>query len=59
MLTKSLSMPGFIALIAGTYNGQLKCIYLKNQKPFVNILIPFQNLHKILNIVKKKLSLIA
>ena len=52
-------MPGFIALIAGTYNGQLKCIYLKNQKPFVNILIPFQNLHKILNIVKKKLSLIA
>lgn len=35
---------------------QFKCNYLKNQKHFVEILLPFRNLRKILNILKQKLD---
>ena len=42
-----------------SYRNQFKCIYRNNQKLFVNIFIHFLNLHKIVNILKKKLSLIA
>ena len=59
MLTHSLSMPGILATIWGTYNNQFKCTYLKNQKLFAHILILFQNRHKTLNILKKNLNLIA
>ena len=56
MLTHSLSMPGILAAIRGTYNNQFKCTYLKNQKLFAHILILFQNRHKTLNILKKNLN---
>ena len=59
MLTKFLPMPGILPIIRGTYRSQLKFIYLKKQNPFVDILMYFQNLYKVLNILKKKLSLIA
>ena len=52
-------MPGILPIIRGTYRTQLKLIYLKKQKPFVDILTYFQNLYKVLNILKKTLSLIA
>ena len=45
-------------MIEGIYRNPLypKCIYLKNQKLFVNILMHFLNLHKILNIFLKKVE---
>ena len=36
MLTHCLPMPGILAIIQVVYRSQLKCIYLKNQKIFVD-----------------------
>ena len=52
-------MPDILAIILGIFRNQFKCIYLKSQTLFVDILLHFQNLHKILTILKKSLSLIA
>ena len=40
-------------------NSQFKCNYLKNKKVFLNIMFHFWNLHQILNILKKKMIVIA
>ena len=40
-------------------NSQFKCNYLKSEKPFLNFLIHFLNLYKVLNILKEKMIVIA
>ena len=52
-------MPTILAIIRTIYRNRFKCTYLKTQTLFLNILLHFQNLHEILKILKKKLSLIA
>ena len=59
MLTHFLQISVILSTKRETYSNQFKCAYLKNQKPFVDILILFQNLHKIWNLLEKMLSLIA
>ena len=59
MLTHFLQISVILSTKRETYSNQFKCAYLKNQKPFVDILILFQNLHKIWNILKKMLSIIS
>ena len=46
-------MQGIVALMHWIYRNLFKCIYVKNQKLFVIILMHFSNLHKILNIFLK------
>ena len=41
------------------WHNQFGSNYLKNEKLFLNFFLHFQNLHKILNICNKKMSLIA
>ena len=38
---------------------QFKCKYLSNQKRFLNVLFHFWHLHQILNILEKKMMVIA
>ena len=45
--------------IAGICHSQFKCNYLKNENSFLNFLFHFCNLHKILNILKEKMIVIA
>ena len=52
-------MQSILATIRGTYRDQFKCIYLWNQTFFLDILLYFENLYKMLKIKKKFLSLIA
>ena len=59
MLTHCLPMPAVVALMRWIYSNQSKFIYLKNQKLFVNILMHFSNLHRILKFFLKNLSSIA
>ena len=40
-------------------NPQLKCNYLKNENCFLNLLLHLKNLHQILNILKKRMIVIA
>ena len=40
-------------------DSQFKCNYLKNENLFLNFLLDFSNLHKISNILKKKVMVIA
>ena len=51
-------MTSILVIIGGISGNQFKCNYLRNQKVFVKFPSPFWNLHKILNIVKKNMSLI-
>ena len=39
--------------------GQFKCNYLKNEKPFHNILFHFCNLHQTLNVLEEKMVVIG
>ena len=52
-------MTNILFKIARTCNSRFKCNYLKNQKPFGNLLLHFWNLHLILNILKEKMIVIA
>ena len=52
-------MLSILAIIRGIYRKQVKCNYLKNQKFFVDILLHFWNVHKILSILEKNLTLVA
>ena len=45
--------------IARIPNSQFKCKYLKNEKLFLNFFFDFWNPHQILNILKKKMMVIA
>ena len=47
-------MPGIVTVERGIYRNRLKCIYLKHQKRFVDILLHFYNVHKFLDILEKK-----
>ena len=47
-------MARILATVGRLYSNQFKCDCLKNQKRFVNIFLPFWNLNKILNFLKKK-----
>ena len=52
-------MTSILSVIGKTYFNQFKCNYLENYKFFVNFLQDFWNLHLILHILKKSISLIA
>ena len=52
-------MASIMSNIAGISNSEFKCNYLKNKKNFLNFLFHFWNLHQILNILKKKMMVIA
>ena len=52
-------MPSILFRILRTCNSQVKCNYLKTKKLFLNFLFHFWNLHQILNILKKKMIVIA
>ena len=45
--------------IAGICHSQFKCNYLKNENSFLKFLFHFCNLHKISNILKEKMIVIA
>ena len=45
--------------IARICKPQFKCNYVSNEKPFLNFLFHFWNLHQILNILKEKMIVIA
>ena len=45
--------------IVAICNSQFQCKDLKNEKPFVNFLFHFWNLHQILDILKKKMMVRA
>ena len=47
-----------LSVKASVWRNKFKCSYLKFKKNFLNFLLHFQNLHKIWNTLKKKMSLI-
>ena len=59
LLTHWLAMASILFNIARICNSQFKCKYLKNEKLFFNFLFHFWNLHQILNILKKKMMVLA
>ena len=52
-------MASILFNIARIYNSQFKCKYVKNEKLLLNFLFHFWNPHQILNILKKKMMVIA
>ena len=52
-------MASILFNIARICNSKFKCQYLKNEKLFFDVLFHFWNLHRILNILKKKMMIIA
>ena len=52
-------MTSILFLTEATYCNIFRCNYLKNQKYFLNFLLHILNLEPILNIFKKKMTLIA
>ena len=52
-------MASILLQIARICNSQFKCNYLKNKKNFLNSCFHFWNLHEILNILEKKMIVIA
>ena len=58
-LTHWVWMASILFNIARICNSQFKCKYLKNEKIFLNFLFHVWNLHQILNILKKKMMVIA
>ena len=52
-------MASILFKIVRICNSQFKCTYLKSEKLFLNFLFIFWNLHQILNILKKRIILIA
>ena len=59
LLTRWLPIASILFNIKRIWNSQFKCKYLKNRKIFLNFLFHFWNLHHILNILKKKMIIIA
>ena len=58
-LTHWFHMTNTLFKIARICNSQFKCNYLKNEKLFLNFFFYFWNLHQILNVLKKKIIVIA
>ena len=52
-------MASIVLTIAGIFNSEIKWNPLKNEKIFLNFLFHFWNLHQILNISKKKMTVLA
>ena len=52
-------MTSILSSTEAIYCKIFRCIYLRNEKYFVNFFLHFLNLESILNILKKKMSLIA
>ena len=52
-------MPSLLAIIPGTYRYHVKCIHVKKQPLFLNILVRFWKFHENLNYLIIKLSLIT
>ena len=52
-------MTNILFMIVRICHFQFKCSYLKNEKPFLNLLLHFRNLHQILNVSKKRMIVIA
>ena len=52
-------MTSILFLIEAIYSNIFKCIYLRKEKYFVDFFFHFLNLDSILNIFKKKMTLIA
>ena len=52
-------MTNILFMIVRICHFQFKCNYLKNEKPFLNLLLHFRNLHQILNVSKKRMIVIA
>ena len=52
-------MTNILFKIGTIYPKQFNCTYLKHKKFFLNFLLHFWNLHKFLNIFKKKMTLIG
>ena len=52
-------MAGILFKIAWISHSQFKCIYLKNEKKFLNFLFHFWNIHQILNVLKEQMIVIA
>ena len=52
-------MAGILFEIVKICNSKPKCNYLKKEKTFFNFLLHFPNLHQILNILKKRMIVIA
>ena len=52
-------MTSILWLIEAILRNQFRYYYLKNKRVFVNFLLHFWNVHEILNIFKKRMTLIA
>ena len=52
-------MAGILFNIARICNSQLKCKYLKNEKLFLHFFFHGWNLHQVLNILNKKMMVMA
>ena len=59
LLTHWLPMASILIRISRICHSQFKCNYLKDQSLFLNFLFHFWNLHQILNILKKRMIVIA
>ena len=59
LLTHWLAMASILFNIARICNSQFKCKFLKNEKLFFDLLFHFWNLPQILNILKKKMMVLA
>ena len=52
-------MTSILFVTENIWRSQFRSNYLKNEKLFLNFFLHFRNLHEILNICNKKMSLIA
>ena len=59
LLTQILLMASILLNIARISNSQFKSNYLKNENLFLSFLFHFWNLHQVLNILNKKMVVIA
>ena len=59
LLTYWLPMESILFIIETFEQYQFRCNYLRNKKLLLNFLLHFWNLTKILNVLKKKITLIA
>ena len=59
LFTYWLPMANIIFRVSRISNSEMKCNYLKEEKPFLDFLLHFLNLHQILNTLKEKMIVVA
>ena len=59
LFTYWLPMANIIFRVFRISNSEMKCNYLKEEKPFLDFLLHFLNLHQILNTLKEKMIVVA